>query len=163
MNTKIIIGISCFIITIVLIIVFTRKKDNRYEVEINKLAPDTTSRFIVAAPNGELKLSNKSVRNFSTAINSRDMELINDYIRRDTNFWTKAQINSTVRNLRAADTSQKRKINELIQRVNDNRSHLHQFFNGYFGAHGGNPAMPGGAQLWMNGINNFKGGLLAKM
>lgn len=79
--------------TIIVVVVFClfilmfvgSSKDNRFEAEILKVAPNDQARFIVAAPNGDLILTNKTVKGFANDINARDGELIADYINRDNN------------------------------------------------------------------------------
>lgn len=88
------------IIAVILFCVFMlmyvgSSKDNRFELEIQKLAPNNNVRFMVAAPNGELLLSNSTVKKFSDDINRRDGELMADYIYRD---------NNVIKAYKAADT-----------------------------------------------------------
>tara|TARA_B100000963_G_scaffold361845_1_gene400237 strand:+ start:2576 stop:3064 length:489 start_codon:yes stop_codon:yes gene_type:complete len=111
-------------------------KDTRFEQELIKLAPNNNVRFITAAPNGELLLSNKSVRRFTDDINARDGELIADYKHRDgieaqnaisrmdardANV-TKAFKNDDVSYFNASKTDAQTRANVALARANANTS-----------------------------------------
>ncbi len=110
MNYLTITGVVIFCIFILMYVGSSKDNLDPFNQVLN-LAPNSNVRFITAMPNGELLLSNETVRKFSDDIRNRDQMIMNDYIARDRNEGNAAisrmtaKDNAVINAYKAADTS----------------------------------------------------------